>query len=135
MTVPDTVPTTTTTPIRTEPAEIFFLTNRGRLLPVFFELPPPLTAEQVADVLEAGPPSDQPVLDSLIQEGLILSSSEDRAVLTVDLDAKEQSTAAELGGEGRREAAIWRCCCQRTEKRLVGDHRAKAWRGRRGPGS
>lgn len=83
---PDTVATTTTTPIRTEPAEIYFLTTRGRLLPVFFELPPPLTAEQVAEVLEAGPPPDQPVLDTLIEEGLIVGSSENRAVLTVDLD-------------------------------------------------
>jgi hypothetical protein len=83
---PDTVATTTTTPIRTEPAEIYFLTTRGRLLPVFFELPPPLAAEQVADVLEAGPPPDQPLLDTLIEEGLIVSSSENRAVLTVDLD-------------------------------------------------
>ena len=84
---PDTLPTTTTTPIRTEPAEIYFLTTRGRLLPVVFELPPPIAAEQVAEVLEAGPPSDQPLLDSLIEEGLIVSSSESRAVLTIDLDA------------------------------------------------
>ncbi len=83
---PDTVETTTTTPIRTEPAEIYFLTLRGRLLPVVFELPPPIAAEQVADVLEAGPPPDQPLLDSLIEEGLIVSSSESRAVLTIDLD-------------------------------------------------
>ena len=83
---PDTLPTTTT-PIRTEPAEIYFLTTRGRLLPVVFELPPPIAAEQVAEVLEAGPPSDQPLLDSLIEEGLIVSSSESRAVLTIDLDA------------------------------------------------
>jgi hypothetical protein len=82
---PDTLPTTTT-PIRTEPAEIYFLTTRGRLLPVVFELPPPIAAEQVADVLEAGPPPDQPLLDSLIEEGLIVSSSESRAVLTIDLD-------------------------------------------------
>ena len=84
---PDTIATTTTTtPIRTDPAEVYFLTTRGRLLPVVFELPPPIAAEQVTDVLEAGPPPDQPVLDTLIEEGLIVSSSESRAVLTIDLD-------------------------------------------------
>lgn len=82
---PDTLPSTTTA-IRTETAEVYFLTRRGRLQSELYELPPPLAAEQVADVLEAGPRSDLP-LDSLIEEGLIVSFSEDRAVLTVDLDA------------------------------------------------
>ncbi len=81
---PDTIATTTTI-VRLEPAELYFLTPRRRLQPVFYELPPPLAAEQVADVLESGPPPDLP-LDSLIAEGLIVSSSENRAVLTVDLD-------------------------------------------------
>lgn len=76
--------TTTTTPIRLDPAEVYFLT-RGRLQPVVKELPPGFSADQVADVLEAGPPPDVG-LDTLIEDGLIVSSSESRAVLTVDLD-------------------------------------------------
>lgn len=75
---------TTTTPIRLDPAEVYFL-SRGRLQALVVELPPGFSAEQVADVLEAGPPPDVG-LDSLIAEGLIVATSESRAVLTVDLD-------------------------------------------------
>jgi hypothetical protein len=82
---PDTVATTTTV-VRLEPAEFYFLTTRGRLQPVVVDLPPPFAADQIADILEAGPPPDV-ALESLIQQGLIVSSSESRAVLTVDLDA------------------------------------------------
>lgn len=82
---PDTVPTTTT-PVRLETAEFYFLTTRSRLQPVFVPLPPPFSADQIADILEAGPPADV-ALETLIMEGLIVSSSESRAVLTVDLDA------------------------------------------------
>jgi hypothetical protein len=74
-----------TTPLRLDPAEVYFL-SRGRLQPVPIELPPGFAADQVADVLEAGPPPDVG-LDSLVDQGLIVSSSESRAVLTVDLDA------------------------------------------------
>ena len=81
---PDTV-ATTTTDVRREPAEFYFLTTRGRLQPVVIDLPPPFAADLIADILEAGPPADV-ALDSLIGEGLIISSTESRAVLTVDLD-------------------------------------------------
>ncbi|HSM65538.1 MAG TPA: GerMN domain-containing protein [Ilumatobacteraceae bacterium] len=87
-TLPDapttTLPATTTT-IRLEPVEIYFL-SRGRLQPVPFELPPGFSADQVADVLEAGPP-DGFALDTLIEDGLIVSSTESGGVLAVDLDA------------------------------------------------
>ena len=83
---PDTLPTTTT-PVRLETAEFYFLTTRSRLQPVFVPLPPPFSADQIADLLEAGPPPDV-ALETLIDEGLIVSSSESRAVLTVDLDAE-----------------------------------------------
>jgi hypothetical protein len=87
-TVPVAPATTTapssTTPIRLDPAEIYFL-SRGRLQPVVVELPPGFSADQLADILEAGPPPDVG-LDSLVKEGLIVSSSEARAVLTIDLD-------------------------------------------------
>ncbi len=87
-TVPVTPETTTapstTTPIRLDPAEVYFLT-RGRLQPVVVELPPGFSADQVADVLEAGPPPDVG-LDTLVEDGLIVRSTESRAVLTVDLD-------------------------------------------------
>lgn len=75
-----------TSPIRLDPAEIYFL-SRGRLQPVVVELPPGFSADQVADVLEAGPPPDVG-LDTLVEDGLIASSSESRAVLTIDLDAE-----------------------------------------------
>jgi hypothetical protein len=82
---PDTV-ATSTTDVRREPAEFYFLTTRGRLQPVVIDLPPPFAADQIADILEAGPPDDVG-LESLIEEGLIVSTSESRAVVTVDLDA------------------------------------------------
>jgi hypothetical protein len=83
---PDTIATTTTV-VRFESAEFYFLTTRGRLQPVIVQLPPPFAADQIADILEAGPPPDI-ALESLIEEGLIVGSSEARAVLTVDLDAE-----------------------------------------------
>lgn len=82
---PDTIATTTTV-VRLEPAEFYFLTTRSRLQPIVVDLPPPFSAEQIADILEAGPPPDV-ALTSLIEPGLIVSSSESRGVLTVDLDA------------------------------------------------
>ncbi len=83
---PDPVPTTTS-PVRLETAEFYFLTTRSRLQPFFAPLPPPYSADQIADILEAGPPPGV-ALESLIEAGLIVSSSESRAVLTVDLDAE-----------------------------------------------
>jgi hypothetical protein len=81
---PDTI-ATTTTPVRLEPAEFYFLTTRNKLQPVVVDLPPPFSAEQIADILESGPPEGV-ALTSLIEPGLIKSSSEERGVLTVDLD-------------------------------------------------
>jgi hypothetical protein len=83
---PDTIATTTTV-VRLEPAEFYFLSPRNRLQPVVVDLPPPFSAEQIADILEAGPPPDV-ALNSLIEAGLIKSSSESRGVLTIDLDAR-----------------------------------------------
>ena len=102
-TVPETPDTTTaastTTAIRLDPAEVYFL-SRGRLQPVVIELPPGFSADQVADVLEAGPPPDVG-LDTLIEDGLIVSSTESRAVLTVDLDG---DTFAEIPSTQQTEA-------------------------------
>jgi hypothetical protein len=81
---PDTIATTTTV-VRLEPAEFYFLTTRNKLQPVVVDLPPPFSAEQIADILESGPPEGV-ALTSLIEAGLIRSSSEERGVLTVDLD-------------------------------------------------
>ena len=92
-------PDTTTTPIRLDPAEVYFL-SRGRLQPVVIELPPGFSADQVADVLEAGPPPDVG-LDTLIEDGLIVSSTESRAVLTVDLDG---DTFAQIPSTQQTEA-------------------------------
>jgi hypothetical protein len=86
-TVPELPQTTlleTTTTIRLEPAFIYFL-SRGRLQPVTIELPAGFSSDQVADKLEEGPPPDV-ALDTLIEDGLIISSAESGGVLTVDLD-------------------------------------------------
>jgi hypothetical protein len=88
-TVPEQPQTTlleTTTTIRLEPAEIYFL-SRGRLQPVTIELPAGFSSDQVADKLEEGPPPDV-ALDTLIEDGLIVSSFESEGVLTVDLDGE-----------------------------------------------
>jgi hypothetical protein len=96
---PDTVATTTTV-VRLEPAEFYFLTTRSRLQPIVVDLPPPFSAEQIADILEAGPPPDV-ALTSLTEPGLIVSSSESRGVLTVDLDA---TTFADIPSTQQTEA-------------------------------
>jgi hypothetical protein len=82
---PETTLLETTTTIRLEPVEIYFL-SRGRLQPVVIELPPGFSADQVSDVLEAGPPPGLG-LDSLIEDGLIVQAIESEGVLTIDLDA------------------------------------------------
>lgn len=96
---PETVPTTTT-PALLDPAEFYFLTTRGRLKLFVKELPPPFTADQIADILEAGPPDDL-ALKTLVKEGLIVNSSEFRSVLTVELDA---STFARIPSTQQTEA-------------------------------
>ena len=82
--LPETTALATTTTIRLEPVQIYFL-SRGRLQPITIDLPPGSSPEQVADVLEARPPPDI-ALDTLIRDGLIVSSVVDGGVLTVDLD-------------------------------------------------
>ncbi len=82
--LPETTALATTTTIRLEPVQIYFL-SRGRLQPITIDLPPGSSPDQVADVLEAGPPPDI-ALDSLIEDGLIVSAVESGGVLTVDLD-------------------------------------------------
>jgi len=82
--VPETSELATTSTIRLEPVEIYFVT-RGRLQPVTFELPPGSSPDQVADVLAAGPP-DGVALDTLIEDGLIVRSVESGGLLTIDLD-------------------------------------------------
>jgi hypothetical protein len=94
-----TAPPSTTTPIRLEPVEIYFLT-RGRLQPLPRELPPGFSADQVADLLEEGPPPDL-TLDTLVQDGLIVGSFESRGLLTVELDA---ATFAQIPSTQQTEA-------------------------------
>jgi hypothetical protein len=81
---PATTALATTSTIRLEPVEVYFVT-RGRLQPVVFELPPGSSPDQIAEVLAAGPPSGV-ALDTLIEDGLILSAVEAGGILTVDLD-------------------------------------------------
>ena len=82
--LPETTALATTTTIRFEPVQIYFL-SRERLQPITIDLPPGSSPDQVADVLEAGPPPDI-ALDTLIEDGLIMSAVESGGVLTVDLD-------------------------------------------------
>lgn len=87
-TLPETPVTTelaTTSTIRLEPVEFYFVT-RGRLQPVVFDLPPGSSPEQIADVLAAGPPAGV-ALDTLVEDGLIVDAVEANGLLTVDLDA------------------------------------------------
>ncbi len=83
-TTPATTMLETTTTIRLEPVQIYFL-SRGRLQPITIDLPPGSSPDQVADVLEAGPPPGI-ALDTLIRDGLIVSAVETAGVLAVDLD-------------------------------------------------
>lgn len=83
--IPDTIDTTTTTtPVRNEPAEIYFLT-RSRLFPTVQDLPMGASSDQIADVLEEGPPEGAG-LDTLIEDGLIVATETTAGVLSVDLD-------------------------------------------------
>lgn len=82
--IPETTVLASTTTIQLEPVQIYFL-SRERLQPIPINLPPGSSPEQVADVLEAGPPPDI-ALDTLIEDGLIMSAVESGGVLTVDLD-------------------------------------------------
>lgn len=77
--------TSTTVPARTAPVELYFLI-RGRLQPEIRDLPAGISAYQVADILEEGPTPGF-ALDTLIEDGLIVSTSEAGGVLTVDLDS------------------------------------------------
>lgn len=81
---PTATASSTTTPVRLEAIDVYFL-SRGRLQPVPIELPAGFSADQVTDKLEEGPLPDV-ALDTLIEEGLIVSTSEAGGVLTVDLD-------------------------------------------------
>jgi hypothetical protein len=110
-----TTPPSTTTPIRLEPVEIYFLT-RGRLQPLPRELPSGFSADQVADLLEDGPPPDF-ALDSLVQDGLIVGSFESRGVLTVELDA---NTFAEIPNTQQTEAIAQIVLTMITSLRRVG---------------
>jgi hypothetical protein len=102
-TIPDvpatTAATTSTNPIRLEPVEIYFL-SRGRLQPVLADLSTPFTADQVTDVLEAGPQEGN-ALDTLIEPGLIVGTTESEGVLTVDLD---EETFREIASFDQSEA-------------------------------
>jgi len=83
--VPETTTASTSTnPIRLAPVEIYFL-SRSRLQPVFGDLSAPFTADQVTEVLEAGPQEGNG-LDTLIEPGLIVGITDSGGVLTVDLD-------------------------------------------------
>ncbi len=82
--VPETTVLASTTTIRFEPVQIYYLA-RGRLQPVTVDLSPDPSPEQVADVLEDGPPPDI-ALGTLIEDGLIVSAIVERGGLTVDLD-------------------------------------------------
>jgi len=113
---PSSLPTTTTMPpIRQEPIEVYFL-SRGRLQPIVIDLPVGVSPDQVADVLEEGPPTGV-ALDTLIEDGLIVSSAESGGVLTVDLDPE---TFDRIPSTQQTEAIAQIVLTMITSLRLVG---------------
>ncbi len=76
--------TTTTTIVSQEQVDVYFL-SRNRLQPVPLALTSGFAPDQVVELLEAGPPPGNG-LDTLIEPGLILSTSVAGGVITIDLD-------------------------------------------------
>ena len=87
---PETTERETTTTLALETVDFYFV-SRGELQPVPRDLPVEFGFNQLASGLEAGPPAGTAGigLETLIEEGLILSSTEDRGVVTVDLAGVE----------------------------------------------
>lgn len=87
---PETTARETTTTLALETVDFYFV-SRGELQPVPRDLPVEFGVNQLASGLEAGPPAGTAGigLETLIEEGLIRSSTQDRGVVTVDLAAVE----------------------------------------------
>ncbi len=98
-----TVERTTTTVAPTELVEIYFL-SRDDLLPVVMDFPSPYSRNELISQLEAGPPAGpaaQVGLDTLIEPGLIVDTTEGQGVVTVffdktvyeEIDSRDQISA------------------------------------------
>jgi hypothetical protein len=87
---PATTARQTTTTLALETVDFYFV-SRGELQPVPRELPMNFGINQLASGLEAGPPAGTAGigLETLVGEGLIVSSTEERGVVTVDLAPTE----------------------------------------------
>ena len=87
---PTTTARQTTTTLALETVDFYFV-SRGELQPVPRELPMDFGINQLASGLEAGPPAGTAGigLETLVGEGLIVSSTEERGVVTVDLAPTE----------------------------------------------
>ncbi len=83
---PTTTARQTTTTLALETVDFYFV-SRGELQPVPRELPMGFGINQLASGLEAGPPAGTAGigLETLVEEDLIVSSTEERGVVTVDL--------------------------------------------------
>jgi hypothetical protein len=87
---PSTVEQETTTTLALETVDFYFV-SRGELQAVPRDLPMGFGINQLASGLEAGPPEGTAGigLETLVEEGLIIGSAEDRGVVTVDLAAAQ----------------------------------------------
>lgn len=82
---PETTTTSTEPPIPTEIVDIFFV-SRGQLTAKPFTVLAPVSANELIDLLEAGPGPDVGLLDTEILPNLIEVTSVTDGILTIELD-------------------------------------------------
>ncbi|MGA9279235.1 GerMN domain-containing protein [Ilumatobacter sp.] len=101
-TLPDTPQTTTTTSIApaTQFVEVFFL-SRDQLRAVEVEAPSPVADTDLILLLERGPGPSGGLLTNLVEEGLIIDTTSQGGILTIDLD---ESILDDIPSRDQREA-------------------------------
>ncbi len=82
---PETTTTTTEAPAPTEIVDIFFV-SRGQLTAKPFTVLAPVSANELIDLLEAGPGADVDLLDTEILPNLIETTLVDNGILTIELN-------------------------------------------------
>lgn len=83
---PESTLATTTTIVPTQLVPVYFI-SRGRLRAIEIVAPSPIAATELTSLLEAGPqgPSEA-LLDSYIADGLIIDTTTQGGIITVDID-------------------------------------------------
>jgi hypothetical protein len=77
---------TTTSPVQTEPVNVYFVLGLDRLQRLTVQFASPVELLQVVALLEDGPPAEQSVgLRSAVRAGLVVDLFSDRGVAQVDL--------------------------------------------------